>query len=214
MKVNIPTDLDAITVEQYQKFMAANTEDADKEFLMLKTVSIFCGVDMREVAQFPLDVVEEIVAEITAVLNQNKPFEQFFEMDGVEYGFIPDLEAITIGEYIDLETGLQEDKDLHKAAAVMYRPIKRRKGELYTIQPYKGDNASAALAKGFPMGVVTSAVVFFYNIAKELLMDFQASSKKELRRKDLETIQQILNLAKNGDGMALSTLLQEDKPAE
>ena len=179
MKIQVPTDLNDITVGQYQRYMTANTEDADEDFLLFKTIEVFCDVDMKAVSQFPLDVAHDIAQEVIAVLNTEKPFQSFFEFDGVEYGFLPDLEAMTIGEYIDLESGLAEVKELHKAAAVMFRPVKKKRGELYTIEPYSGSNADVHRAKDFPVGAVSAAVVFFYNIASELARVFRASSKSK-----------------------------------
>ena len=101
-------------------------------------------------------------------------------MNDIEYGFIPSLEELTLGEYIDLEAGLKETKDLHKAAAVMFRPISRRFKELYDIEPYQQGTKAWELMKGAPIDVISSAVVFFYNLGNELLMDSLAYlSKKE-----------------------------------
>lgn len=209
MKIHVPTDLNDITVGQYQRFMAANTEGADQDFLLFKTIEIFCDVDIKIVSQFPLADAQDIASEIHAVLDQEKPFQTFFEFDGVEYGFLPDLENISIGEYIDLESGLIEVKDLHKAAAVMFRPVRKRKGELYAIVDYKGSNAEGSNAKSFPMGAVSAGIVFFYNIANELLAGFRRYSRNEQMMKDKLTIQESLNSLRNGAGINQSTHSQE-----
>ena len=59
-------------------------------------------------------------------------------MDGIEYGFIPSLEDMTVGEFADLENYLTTGKDYHKAMAVMYRPIINSYSNTYKIQEYKG----------------------------------------------------------------------------
>ena len=200
MKIQVPTDLNDITVGQYQRFMAANTEGAEEDFLLFKTIEIFCDVDIKIVSQFPLATAQELMEEITAVLNQEKGFQESFQFEGQEYAFLPDLEAMSIGEYIDLESGLADVKDLHKAAAVMYRPVKDRRGELYSVQPYEGTNAEVHRAKDFPIGAVSAGVVFFYNIANELLRAFRLSSLKEKRQKESQTIAENLNSVRNGAG--------------
>lgn len=212
MKVTVPTDIDAIELGQFQKWSLANTEDADKEFLLFKTIEIFCGLDMRVVSQFPLEQAEDIAEEIFAVLDQKKPFQNRFTLDGVEFGFVPDLEAISIGEYIDLENGLKDVKEFHKAAAVLFRPIVKSSGPLYTVESYNPNSEVVNRAKTFPMGAVSSAIVFFYNIANELQGDFRAYSWSQRVKMDSLTIQQMLSSVKNGGGIKASTPSQEVTP--
>ena len=123
MKLQIPTLLNDITVSEYLKFIEVNKEDADEEFLIHKTISIFCGISMKDVLTIDAQEAQDIAVEIYAVLNQKANFVDRFELNGVKYGFIPNLEDLSLGEYIDLETYLKDQKNLHKVAAVMYRPI-------------------------------------------------------------------------------------------
>lgn len=210
MKVTVPTDIDAIELGQYQKWSLSNTEDADRDFLLFKTIEIFCGLDMRTVSQFPIEQAEDIATEIFAVLDQKKPFQNRFTLDGVEFGFIPDLEAISIGEYIDLENGLKDIKEFHKAAAVLFRPILKSYSDLYTVEAYQPSTETINRAKKYPLGAVTSAIVFFYNIANELQEDFRAYSWSQRVKTDNLTIQQMLNSAKSGAGIKASMPLQEE----
>ena len=205
MTIQVPTDLNDITVDQYQRYMAANVEGAEEDFLMFKTIEVFCDVDMKAVSQFPLSQAQDLYRDIILALDQTPSFNPFFTHDGVDYGFMPDMESMSIGEYIDLESGLSDSKDLHKAAAVMFRPIKKRKGKYYTIADYKGSNEEGKNAKSFPMGVVSSAVVFFYSIARELLLVSRHYSRIEQIEKDNKTIALELSLLRNGAGISPST---------
>tara|TARA_R110002051_G_scaffold55767_1_gene103563 strand:- start:211 stop:867 length:657 start_codon:yes stop_codon:yes gene_type:complete len=182
MKILVPTDINDITLEQFQKFSKINTKEQEEEFLLHKTIEIFCDVDIAMVSKFPLKDVREIVEEITAVLDQKAPFTDRFELEGVEYGFIPDLSAMSLGEYIDLEDGLKDTKEFHKAASVMYRPVKKSFKELYSIDGYDASISRQQLMKTAPVGVISAAVVFFYSIVNELLAASQSYSKKEMKK--------------------------------
>lgn len=210
MRIEVPIDIDAIELGQFQRWSLANTEDADRDFLLFKTIEIFCGVDMKVVSQFPLEQAEEIAAEIFAVMDQKKPFQNRFTLGGVEYGFIPSLEAMTIGEYIDLENGLKDTKEFHKAAAVLFRPIVKSYDDLYTIKPYDASPGAIQVAKTFPLGVVSAAIVFFYNIVSELQQDFQDYSWSQRVKMDNLTIQHLLSSARNGDGIKAYMPSQEE----
>lgn len=168
MEIKVPTRINDIPLKEYQRFAKANVEGADPEFLMHKTIEIFCEMDLRDVARLPLKTAEDLFEEITAVMNQDATFTRKFTLDGIEYGFIPDLEKMSLGEYIDLEEGLKDPAQFHKAAAVMYRPITKQFRDLYAIEPYTADSASHEVMKDAPLGEVTAAVVFFYSIVNEL----------------------------------------------
>ena len=207
MKIQVPTHINDITLEQYQRFALINTEEQDKEFFMFKTIEIFCGVDIALVSKMRLSDAESISNEVLGVLQQNVPFTNKFELDGVKYGFIPDLQAISLGEFIDLEEGLSKDKDFHKAASVMFRPIVKEFGELYTIDGYEASTEMHHVMKQAPVGVISAAIVFFYNIANELLKASQDFSSQE--KAEAMTILEKLNSQKNTVGLTLSTLYAE-----
>ena len=207
MKISVPTHINDITLEQYQRFALINTEEQDKEFFMFKTIEIFCGVDIALVSKMRLSDAESISNEVLDVLQQNVPFTNKFELDGVKYGFIPDLQAISLGEFIDLEEGLSKDKDFHKAASVMFRPIVKEFGELYTIDGYEASTEMHHVMKQAPVGIISAANVFFYNIAKELLKASQDFSSQE--KAEAMTILEKLNSQRNTGGLTLSTLYAE-----
>ena len=207
MKIQVPTHINDITLEQYQRFALINTEEQDKEFFMFKTIEIFCGVDIALVSKMRLKDAESISNEVLNVLQQNVPFTNKFELDGVKYGFIPDLQAISLGEFIDLEEGLSKDKDFHKAASVMFRPIVKEFGELYTIDGYEANTEMHHVMKQAPVGVISAAIVFFYNIAKELLKASQDFSNQE--KEEAMTIVEKLNSQRSTGGLTLSTLYAE-----
>ena len=207
MKISVPTHINDITLEQYQRFALINTEEQDKEFFMFKTIEIFCGVDIALVSKMRLSDAESVSNEVLEVLQQNVPFTNKFELEGVKYGFIPDLQAISLGEFIDLEEGLSKDKDFHKAASVMFRPIVKEFGELYTIDGYEANTEMHHIMKQAPVGIISAAIVFFYNIAKELLKASQDFSSQE--KAEAMTILEKLNSQRNTGGLTLSTLYAE-----
>jgi hypothetical protein len=205
MDIKVPTLLSDITVEEFQRFHAVQSnEDNDQDFLLYKTIEIFCGLDIQDVLKFPQDQAEAIALEIAEVLSQPASFKSRFTLNDIEYGFIPNLEKLTLGEYIDLETYLVDTKNLHKAAAVMYRPIIKNYKELYTIMDYEGSKEHSDLMKQAPIDVISQAVVFFYNLGNELLMASQNCLLEQ--ETEIVTILEKLNSVKNTDGLTPSTL--------
>lgn len=200
MEIKVPTHINDITLEEFQKYSNIK-EDSDRDFKVFKTIEIFCGVDISLVSKMSLKDVESIYEEIQDVLSQDTKLQTRIEVDGIEYGFIPQLEKISIGEYIDLENGLSDIKHFNKAIAVLYRPIVKEYKNLYTIEPYEGDLEALERVKQFPLGVVSSAVVFFYNIVNELLqVSPHYSNNFQMESLNILDTQEKSSFIRNGDG--------------
>jgi hypothetical protein len=197
--VNIPNKLSDITLEQYQRFLkVAENKDVDDVFLMQKMIQIFCGVKLTDVFYFKIQDVKNIINEINQVLLEEPKFQQRFTFDGTDYGFIPNLDDISFGEYIDLDENMIAWDSMHKAMSVLYRPIEMEKGDRYTIKKYDGiDNEDTM--KRTPVDIALGASVFFYNLRNELqraILKYSSTQMEEL------TSQQREILLQNGVGFS------------
>jgi len=169
LEINVPENLNEITLEQYQRFDKINTEEnQDSNFLLHKTVEIFCGLELKDIATIRVNSIKEILGDIDKVFSEKTDLVPTFTLDGIEYGFIPNLDDMTIGEFIDLDENLTEWETIHKAMSVLYRPINYKKEDKYLIEDYTGLD-KAELFKKMPLGIVMGAMVFFYRLNNELL---------------------------------------------
>jgi hypothetical protein len=197
--VNIPEKLSDITLEQYQRFLkVAEAEDVDDVFLMQKMIQIFCGVKLTDVFYFKIQDVRNVINEINQVLLEEPKFQQRFSFEGVDYGFIPNLDDISFGEYIDLDENMTSWDSMHKAMSVLYRPIEMEKGDRYTIKKYDGIENEDTMKKT-PVDIALGASVFFYNLRRELqkaILKFSSDQMEEL------TSQQREILLQNGVGFS------------
>jgi len=169
LEINVPENLNEITLEQYQRFDKINTEEnQDSNFLLHKTVEIFCGLELKDIATIRVNSIKEILGDIDKVFSEKTDLVPTFTLDGIEYGFIPNLDDMTIGEFIDLDENLTEWETIHKAMSVLYRPINYKKEDKYLVEDYTGLD-KAELFKKMPLGIVMGAMVFFYRLNNELL---------------------------------------------
>jgi len=169
LEINVPENLNEITLEQYQRFDKINTEEnQDSNFLLHKTVEIFCGLELKDIATIRVNSIKEILGDIDKVFSEKTDLVPTFTLDGIEYGFIPNLDDMTIGEFIDLDENLTDWETIHKAMSVLYRPINYKKEDKYLIEEYTGLD-KAELFKKMPLGIVMGAMVFFYRLNNELL---------------------------------------------
>ncbi len=112
---------------------------------------------------------DEILKKLTSIVVDECDFIQRFEFEGVEYGFIPNLDNIEVGEFLDLENLMKDGKQLHKIAAILYRPITKKIGEMYQIEPYEGTSKYAETMKKINYKVAKGGLFFFINLLKALV---------------------------------------------
>ena len=204
MKVDIlvPSSLSDITLEQYQKFAKINTGDnEDTNFLMHKTVEIFCNLELKNVAKIKFSYVKDILNDINKIFEQKSELISTFTLGGVEYGFIPTLDDMSLGEYIDLDENFTDWETMHKAMSVLYRPVTLHKGERYQIQEYDGIQYAEVMKKA-PLNVVMGCMVFFYRLNNELLRTTLSYLEGEIPKQ--MTTEQLQTLEKNGVGIKAS----------
>jgi hypothetical protein len=171
LELSIPTQLSEISLEQYQKFLKVAKENEESEFLHQKMVQIFCGIELKDVAKIKHRDVVEITATLGALFNANHKYISTFKMRGIEFGFIPNLDEMSQGEYVDLDTYIGNWDDMHRAMAVLYRPIITKSGNRYSIEDYNGSEAYSDIMKDAPLNVVLGAMVFFYHLGNDLLIN-------------------------------------------
>ena len=171
IKIYVPQELSDITLGQYKKYekiLATNTDDKNAErFLQQKMVEIFCGISLQEVQGMTLVDFNRIVVQLYDILIQQPKLVKTFKMGSVEFGFIPNLEEMTFGEYVDLDTYIGDMQQMEKAMAVLYRPIMNKHKDKYIIQEYQGELLQDEMLN-MPMDAVVSSIVFFYNLGTEL----------------------------------------------
>jgi hypothetical protein len=207
IELTIPTSLNEIKLAQYQKFLSIVKDNEESEFLQQKMVQIFCGIDLKDVASIRYKDVVEINQNINNLFTKENKFIQRFKMGGVEFGFIPNLDEMTTGEYMDLDAYITDWDTMHNAMAVLYRPITNKLGTKYNIEEYKGSVTYADVMRHAPLDVVLGAMVFFYNLGNDLL-----SSTINYLEKNQE-VQNILNKHNSenvGDGIQVSMLLLKE----
>lgn len=200
-QITIPDNINEISLGQYQKFLSV-ADGLEGEFLNQRTVEIFCQVPFTNVLVMKRQDVKDIAEHITALIGGKAEFIHRFNIKTQEFGFMPDMEAMTSGEFADLTAYIGKEENLHKAMAVMFRPITITHKDKYDISEYNGSKEFGDLMKFMPLGVALGALVFFYNLTSDLLNATQHSILAEVVR---EITAEQHNLVRNGDSIKTST---------
>ena len=137
-----------------------------------ETIAALSDIPKKLIKELSLSDVAVIMSKVGELqAKQDTKLKRIIEINGVEYGFHPDLDSISLGEYADIEQFIKNgiDKQLPELMAVLYRPIKLKKNDIYIIEPYDGDiRLRAEEMKLMSAEQVQSALVFFYTLGKVL----------------------------------------------
>ena len=186
--IEIPDSLDEITLEQYQKFLKIQDNNDDEKFLSVKMVEIFCGIRADHVLMMRATDIKSVVQILSEMLNVTPKLKTMFKMKGEQYGFLPKLDDMSFGEYIDLDTFIGDWQNMHRAMNVLYRPINNQHGNKYNVKEYDVDNAEKM--KDMPMSAVLGSIVFFYNLGMDLskaMLNYLDNKEKNLAQHLIST---------------------------
>ena len=199
INIEIPTKLSDITLGQYKRFLNIQKQTEESHFLNAKAIEIFCDIELKNVMRLKMADFDKITNKINLLFEQKPKLVQRFKIDSVEYGFHPQLDELTLGEYIDVDTFIADWENMEKAMNVLYRQIENKLKDRYSIKEYNVDTSNNLLA--MPMDAVLSSIFFLWNLGIDLSKTILNYS--ELGEETNLMHQQIL--AENGDGISQYT---------
>lgn len=188
-----------VTLESWLKLInfheGSKSEEAEETIAALSTIpkDLIKQLELKDVA-----IIMGKIAELQS--KQDSSLKRIVEIDGKEYGFHPDLDSITLGEYADIETFIKNDieKNLPQVMAILYRPVlEETDNGIYTIEAYDGNiSIRAEQMKKMSAEQVQSALRFFFALGKELLLTLPSFLTDRLKEMKMQLQQN--PLLKNG----------------
>ena len=180
LEVSIPSTLKEVQLKDYQDFLLIENPSNDD---LLKCI---LNINTKELGKIKDKDVDYLINHINKLFDQEHKFIPTFNLNGVAYGFIPNLDEITYGENKDVTSYINEWGNMHKAMAVLFRPLKQKQGHKYLIEEYEGSHKYSEVMKQMPLSVVLGAMVFFYNLTNELLNYIPSYLEKELMKEQMQ----------------------------
>ena len=167
--VHIPESIADVTLGQYLEIQKLLERKLDDEAFTERLIMIVSKISKRDVKKIDVKDYAMIGQAVNAALNTDSEFTPRFTMKGVEYGMITNFDKISQGEYIDLTTSTDDSSNLSTIMSVLFRPVVKSDSlGNYEISPYDASQERIKAMDNAPMSVVNGAMVFFWNLAKEL----------------------------------------------
>jgi hypothetical protein len=164
IKVSIPADYSSVTVKQYVDFHAAKND--------IERLAFVSNLTKEQAEQIPFQHLPTLLAAFEGtLLNESAKFFETITIKDKDFGFIPDLYSISMGEYADISTWASDvSANMVKIMGTLYRPIDKRVGTKYTIVPHS--KANRELVEGYveqmTLEQFNGAMLFFSTLLNEL----------------------------------------------
>tara|TARA_R110001606_G_scaffold72466_1_gene166904 strand:- start:3499 stop:4143 length:645 start_codon:yes stop_codon:yes gene_type:complete len=202
----IPEKWTQVKLGDYQNYMEQSKDVTDAVTLNLLTISCFTGIPYEKVEKIRKGDVDVVLGEFKKLLNKkmNTTLNMIIEIDGVDYGFNPNLKDMTLGEFVDLDNHLEDAwKNMHIIMAILYRPITSKKKKKYSIEEYNGVDMKRAetFRDKLSIATVNGASSFFLHIGNEYHMNLLSSLSKEQKETMRNDWQTQKTLVQSGDGI-------------
>ena len=166
-----------VTMESWVKLVDFHTGSKSKE--ALETIAELSNIPRNLIKQLELTDVGVIMSKLGELQRaEDTDLKRIVKIEGKEYGFHPDLDSITLGEYADLEQFIKLgiEKHMPEVMAILYRPVVEKEDDVYTIEPYDGEiKIRTEQMKKMSAVQVQSALVFFYHLGNEWSSNFKSS---------------------------------------
>lgn len=180
------SDIKVKTFLEYQDyFNSLKEEERESHDAFIKKLCIFFNITIDEYIKIPFTTAVSMNNIINNLLEMKQDLVPTFKLGKVEYGINPNFDDLTFAEMVDCDTD-----DVIKQIAILYRPIIKKKGKKYLIEPYKADIKSYDLFKEeLTLDVYLGFITFFLRIQNALLsytlkslmeMDLSPEQRKSL----------------------------------
>ena len=174
------------TLGTYVDFMAAG-EDT------ISQIQAITGLKRDDIRKIDMATIEKIVtAYANGLKNDEKVFKQFIEIDGIKFGFHPNLKSMTFGEWLDLsELSKNFPHQLPELMCILYRPVTAEINMQYKIEDYDSDVhlKYAPQMRKMNLANVNAALLFFSTLKNDLVNNTPAYLEQELERLKREITQ-------------------------
>lgn len=164
IKVSIPADYASISVKQYLDFHAAKND--------IERLVAVSNLSKEQAEQIPFQHLPVLLGAFEDTLaNESAKFFETITIKDKDFGFIPDLYAISMGEYADISTWASDvNANIVKIMGTLYRPIDKRVGKKYTIVPHSKQNREMVeeYVEQMTLEQFNGAMLFFSTLLNEL----------------------------------------------
>ena len=172
VKLTIPNEWSDITIGIYQEYVKIQQGKSNEKNKVIRSLALLCNTSpfvVKKMAYTDLLDIMNIIKGMIDTEPKEEDFVKVFTFSDIEFGFVPNLNKLTTGEYIDLESYCKNPiENLHIIMSILYRKVTNKVNDRYAIEPYNPDEFKEELFKDCPMNIALSSLGFFLTLGERL----------------------------------------------
>jgi hypothetical protein len=178
IKIEVPTQWSAVSLKQYLALRKdLETYAGEEDAITACLFHHLCKFPLEYIQQLDINTYIAIRQDLISFFNNvDLPLQKFITIDGVQYGFEPDLSKMAYGAYVDIskyET-FEINEKWAEIMSILYRPVTNTTGKLYDIKAYDG-TIDGEKFMNVSMDIHFGTLFFLKTLLKDLLKDTQKS---------------------------------------
>lgn len=181
LELSIPTSYNDITLKQWLELQKEiKNYEGDDEAVTAVMLQHLCGLDPLYFKGLSIDDYTMIREELNKFMTKVElPLQRFVTIKDVEYGFEPNLSKMSYGAYADISKfqSISIDENWAKIMNILYRPVTKKNGDMYSIKAYDGDLYWEKWLDT-SMDISFGALFFLLNLQTDLLSSILNSLKE------------------------------------
>ena len=171
IELTVPKDWSAVTLEKYLALQRdVKVYGEEQEGYIACLMHHLAGLSPQYINQIDTETFIAIKNDLIGFMGTTElPLQRVIDINGVKYGFEPNLSKMAYGAYLDITKydTFTIDDNWAKIMAILYRPITTKVGELYNIKAYTGMESEEPFLK-LGMDIHFGALFFFVHLLKVL----------------------------------------------
>ena len=218
IEIKVPTDYSAITFKKWMRLQRElkNYEDEEDAQNMI-LVSHLCDLSTDIIMKLDEGTLSKIKQDLYSFLNSTDyELQRIVKIGDIEYGFEPNLSKMAYGAYLDISKfkDIQINDDWLAIMQILYRPITKKRGSLYEIEPYTGwEEWNKEMWEEVSMSIHFGGFFFFTRLYKTLLQSILNSTKNQMEmypniKSILEESGEIIHQLSNSPEKIYSSLIK------
>jgi len=186
IEITVPENWGDVSLKSYQNYASKINDLSNEDEIVIHSISTLCNIPLKLVKYLKRNDVKSLYEKLSKLISLpiNKQIINKIDVGGVKYGFHPNLDEMSLGEFVDLDEYSKQGVDgMQYILAILYRPITEEKGNNYNIETYNESHIhNARHFENLSIDVVNGVMVFFYHLGSELLTSSQGYLEQELER--------------------------------
>jgi hypothetical protein len=185
IEITVPTQWSSVSLSTYRKLQKDIQDHLDnpqavEHFILYRLT----GLTPDILSSLDIETYDKIREDVYSFMNKTDfELQRIITIDGIEYGFEPNLSKMSYASYLDLTSypSIELNDDWSDIMNILYRPVTKKWGALYEIEKYKGfEPWDTQKWNDVGMDVHFGCFFLFKNILKDLQLDTLRSLRKEM----------------------------------